>query len=481
MIVDSNKFLARISCILAMVLGTLIAVMIAGNVSASPTQHYDSDGKCAGFTDALVHVHQWCYPLEYMYARGSVVGYGTLFKPDNWVTRQQFAKMLAVTMDVNNSSQPLPSYVTGWTLYNPSTPSFADVAYGATFYSYIETLKHYGVIDGYPCGGPSEPCGTDNKPYFRPLYGITRGQMTKILSITANYTDEPTRGGDPFGDVSSYNAFYTYSKRLAMHLAISPYPNDAPLIAWCVDLTKPCLFPNHPVSRSDAVQNIAQIIQYWPSTNNLNFTRNRTFVEMKSDNPGFTGISGGISVPVPTPRASATPSTQEPVGAPLGLMDSQSGWQHFIETGLRRRFESQVGVFGSAWNGYDSGNDACTVQTLSNELTPGVIYDFKVEYVSSDSNHTWNGSVNIGGSWFEVVKCRVMGYASMPYAFTGAETFNTNESTGHMTFKGMKTRDLGGSYAGACFDTGVLPRINRMGYRSSCINASKQWALTAER
>jgi hypothetical protein len=40
-----------------------------------------------------------------------------------------------------------------------------------------------GIIQGYPCGGPFEPCvAPANRPYFRPQNPATRGQMAKIAA-----------------------------------------------------------------------------------------------------------------------------------------------------------------------------------------------------------------------------------------------------------------------------------------------------------
>ena len=40
----------------------------------------------------------------------------------------------------------------------------------------------HGVIGGYQCGGPGEPCDSENRAYFRPYNTLTRGQLAKILS-----------------------------------------------------------------------------------------------------------------------------------------------------------------------------------------------------------------------------------------------------------------------------------------------------------
>ena len=60
---------------------------------------------------------------------------------------------------------------------------FEDVFRGSTFFSYIGRLYNRGITTGYPCGGPGEPCGPDNLPYFRPNSEVTRGQTAKIVQL----------------------------------------------------------------------------------------------------------------------------------------------------------------------------------------------------------------------------------------------------------------------------------------------------------
>ncbi|MDQ6624944.1 MAG: hypothetical protein M3Y69_02210, partial [Verrucomicrobiota bacterium] len=35
---------------------------------------------------------------------------------------------------------------------------------------------------GFACGGASEPCDAQNRPYFRPLVNITRGEFAQALA-----------------------------------------------------------------------------------------------------------------------------------------------------------------------------------------------------------------------------------------------------------------------------------------------------------
>jgi len=119
-----------------------------------------------------------------MASRGYVVGYpcgGPLepciapdnlpyFRPNGNATRGQIAKI------VSNGAGYIDPPVT-WT--------FEDVPPGSTFYTYTERLATRGVMDGYACGGPGEPCvPPDNRPYFRPYSNATRGQASKIVANT---------------------------------------------------------------------------------------------------------------------------------------------------------------------------------------------------------------------------------------------------------------------------------------------------------
>ncbi len=96
------------------------------------------------------------------------------FRPYNNVTRGQLSKIDAVAA--------------GWTLINPTNPTFADVLPNTAFYTFVETAACEGVISGYTCGGPGEPCDPNNRPYFRQGNNATRGQIAKIvyLSITGS-------------------------------------------------------------------------------------------------------------------------------------------------------------------------------------------------------------------------------------------------------------------------------------------------------
>lgn len=93
------------------------------------------------------------------------------FRPASNATRGQIAKMAA------NAAQ-----------YNEAIPvnrqTYTDVPSSNAFWLWIERLTAHNVIGGYTCGGPGEPCDAQQRPYFRAFNVVTRGQASKIVSLT---------------------------------------------------------------------------------------------------------------------------------------------------------------------------------------------------------------------------------------------------------------------------------------------------------
>jgi hypothetical protein len=91
------------------------------------------------------------------------------FRPNANLTRGQAAKIVAKTAAY---TPPLPG-----------TQTFEDVPPTQAFYTWIEQMASRDLINGYPCGGPDEPCvPPENRPYFRPSNTVTRGQAAKIVA-----------------------------------------------------------------------------------------------------------------------------------------------------------------------------------------------------------------------------------------------------------------------------------------------------------
>jgi hypothetical protein len=150
------------------------------------------------------------------------------FRPNNNITRGQLSKIVANSASFN---EPV------------SGQTFEDVPPSSTFYIYIERMASRGIIGGYPCGGTGEPCGPANKPYFRPNANATRGQISKIVSEAAGFTDVPE--GQTYQDVSPTNTFYLWIERLSSRGIMSGYP--------CGGTAEPCIPPsNKPYFRPNA-------------------------------------------------------------------------------------------------------------------------------------------------------------------------------------------------------------------------------------
>jgi hypothetical protein len=89
------------------------------------------------------------------------------FLPFNNATRGQLSKIVANAAEFTDP-------VSGQT--------YTDVPPSHPFYLWIMRLTNEGVISGYDCGGPGEPCDGQQRPYFRPYNNATRGQASKIVA-----------------------------------------------------------------------------------------------------------------------------------------------------------------------------------------------------------------------------------------------------------------------------------------------------------
>ena len=168
-------------------------------------------------------------PVQVLFCNGVVSGYTEpdglyTFRPFANTTRAQLSKMAAIAAGINDP-------VTG--------QMFTDVPSTHNFYLWIQRLAQRGHISGYSCGGPSEPCDAQNRPYFRYGASITRGQIAKILANAKGLTGTPT--GQTFTDVPSTNPFYLWIERIAAVGEISGYPCGGP--------GEPCDAQNRPYFR----------------------------------------------------------------------------------------------------------------------------------------------------------------------------------------------------------------------------------------
>ena len=155
--------------------------------------------------------------MLYLACNGVISGYadGT-FRPYNNTTRAQQVKIVVLGF-----GRPIVTPT-------PGAYTFHDVPVGAPFFDVIETGAADGIISGYDCGGPGEPCDAAHRPYFRPNASVTRGQLSKIDVIAAGWAqiDPPAPG--TFEDVQPGTVFYKVVETAACHGVISGYDCGGP-------------------------------------------------------------------------------------------------------------------------------------------------------------------------------------------------------------------------------------------------------------
>ena len=166
------------------------------------------------------------YPfVRCLACQGILGGYddGT-FRPDNLITRGQIAKIVSNAAGIND---------------DPGPQMFEDVDSSNAFYIWVNRLATRGYMGGYLCGNENEPCGPENRPYFRPFANATRGQIAKIVSNAAQINDVVV--GQMFEDVELDHPFYTWIQRLAARGIMGGYP--------CGGEGEPCGPENRPYFR----------------------------------------------------------------------------------------------------------------------------------------------------------------------------------------------------------------------------------------
>jgi hypothetical protein len=84
---------------------------------------------------------------------------------------------------------------------------------------------------------------------FRPNNSVTRGQLSKIVSNAASFSESVS--GQMFEDVTPGSTFYLYVERMILHDVISGYP--------CGGAGEPCGASNRPYFRPNASATRGQI------------------------------------------------------------------------------------------------------------------------------------------------------------------------------------------------------------------------------
>jgi hypothetical protein len=143
------------------------------------------------------------------------------FRPNSLIKRDDLAHMVAASAGFSE---------------DPGTRRFQDVPPTSPYYAWVQRMANRGLIGGYPCGGPGEPCvAPGNLAYYRPAANATRGQIAKIVSNGAGFSEIPS--GQLFEDVPPSQTFYQWVQRLANRGVMGGYP--------CGGAGEPCAAPNN--------------------------------------------------------------------------------------------------------------------------------------------------------------------------------------------------------------------------------------------
>ena len=117
---------------------------------------------------------------------------------------------------------------------------FTDVPTGSAFYPYIYCLFCDGIISGYD----------DNT--FRPNNNVTRGELAKIVSNAAGYSDPASN--QIFQDVPPGSPFAPFVWRLAVRGAVEGYPCGRPGEPCVPPGNLPYFDPNANVTRGQSTK-----------------------------------------------------------------------------------------------------------------------------------------------------------------------------------------------------------------------------------
>ena len=205
--------------------------------------------------------HRSFVPINRLVERGIISGYSCggvgepcvgpdnlpYYRPNNSVTRGQIAKIVALAAAW---SDPIPS----------TQQSFADVPLTQPFWLWVEQAAGRGVISGYNCGGAGEPCDPQQRPYFRPGNNATRGQLAKILSNAAGFTDAVS--GQTYADVPTSDPFWLFIERLALHHVQEGAACGQSAQEPCDNLQRSYFHTNVPATREDIARQT--ILSFYP-------------------------------------------------------------------------------------------------------------------------------------------------------------------------------------------------------------------------
>ncbi|HKP51475.1 MAG TPA: S-layer homology domain-containing protein [Chloroflexia bacterium] len=187
------------------------------------------------FTDVDQYNPFYVY-IKCLYCRGVISGYGDgTFRPYAEITRGQMSKVVSNSAGFN---EPVSGQV------------YTDVPPAHPFYMWIMRLSNRGIATGYNTAGQC-PTGV---PCFRPENSLTRGQMAKIDSNAAGFSDTPPAGTLTFADVPPSNPFYIWIERLSRRGIINGYDCGVNPMEPCDGQNRPYYRPYTDITRGQAAK-----------------------------------------------------------------------------------------------------------------------------------------------------------------------------------------------------------------------------------
>jgi hypothetical protein len=179
---------------------------------------------------------------------------------DIWAVGSANGKMLILHHNPACVPTPGPTATVTPTPPPPPCPGerFTDVCPSDPFYPYIQALAADYILLGY---NTTPPCpGALWIPCFRPNNSSTRGQIAKVVSLAADFTEPPT--GQTFEDVPPGSTFYDHIQRMAARGIISGYPCGGPSTPCIPPDNRPYFRPNNNVSRGQLSKMIANAFHW---------------------------------------------------------------------------------------------------------------------------------------------------------------------------------------------------------------------------
>ncbi|HEX8221423.1 MAG TPA: SBBP repeat-containing protein [Chloroflexia bacterium] len=201
--------------------------------------------------------------VQCLACRGIVTGYsdGT-FREGDPITRGQIAKIVSNAADFNE---------------DPGDQVYSDVPPGSPFYAYINRLTNRGIVGGYPCPtrpGGGDECTPENPGLFKPNEHATRGQLAKIVSNAAGFSEAVS--GQHYADVPAEgegSQFYEWIMRLTGRYVMGGYPCGTadPRSGPCDGQSRPYFRPGNTVTRGQAAKIVANT--FFPNCETLEYAR----------------------------------------------------------------------------------------------------------------------------------------------------------------------------------------------------------------